>query len=177
MRGREREQYVRFVQARHASLYRAALLLTGNHHTAEDVVQATWVKVYASWHRVRRADRPVAYVHRMLANEVVSMRRRRSAHEVPTDRPGELVGARTQDGPEDGVVDAQVVFAALATLTERQRAVVVLRYYVDLTEAEIAEALGVAPGTVKGHARAALAALADCLSPRTATHDQVEESR
>ena len=177
MRAREREEYVRFVQARYASLYRAALLLTGNHHTAEDVVQATWVKAYASWPRVRRADRPVAYVHRMLANEVVSTRRRRSAHEVPTDRPGELAGAVIQVGPEDAVVEAQVVFAALATLTERQRAVVVLRYYADLTEAEIADALGIAPGTVKGHARAALAALATGLAPRSSAHDQVEESR
>ena len=176
MRARERDEYVRFVQARHASLYRAALLLTGNHHTAEDVVQATWVKVYASWPRVRRADRPVAYVHRMLANEVISSRRRRSAHEVPTDRPGEL-GAVTQVGPEDAVVDARVVFAALATLTERQRAVVVLRYYADLTEAEIADVLGVAPGTVKGHARAALTALATGLAPHSRAHDQVEESR
>ncbi|WP_392544021.1 SigE family RNA polymerase sigma factor [Oryzobacter telluris] len=177
MRAREREEYVRFVRARHASLFRSALLLTGNHHTAEDVVQATWVKVYASWPRVRRADRPVAYVHRMLANEVISARRRRSAHEVPTDRPGELAGAGTQAGPEDAVVDARFVFAALATLTERQRAVVVLRYYADLTEAEIADALGVAPGTVKGHARAALAALAAALQPYPSPQDHVEESR
>ena len=87
MRAREEERYVRFVQERHAALYRTAFLLTGNHHTAQDAVQSTLVKVYASWSRVRRAERPVAYVHRMLANEVVSMHRRRGAGEVPTERP------------------------------------------------------------------------------------------
>ena len=177
MRARERERYVRFVQERHAGLYRTAFLLTGNHHTAEDAVQSTWVKVYASWSRVRRAERPVAYVHRMLANEAVSMHRRRSAHEVPTDRPGELPGAGSYASPEGAVVDAQTVWAVLATLTERQRAVVVLRYYVDLSEADIAEALDIAPGTVKGHARAALAALATDLLPGSNRLDQVEEPR
>ena len=87
MRAREREGYVRFVQSRHASLYRTAVLLTGTHHTAEDLVQATLIKAYASWSRVRgERQRPVAYVHRMLANEVVSMHRRRSASRGPTGR-------------------------------------------------------------------------------------------
>jgi RNA polymerase sigma-70 factor (sigma-E family) len=159
VRAREEERYVRFVQDRHAALYRTAFLLTGNHHSAQDAVQSTLVKVYASWSRVRRAERPVAYVHRMLANEVATMHRRRSAGEVPTERPQDLRGAREQLGPEDRVVDAQVVWQALETLSERQRAVVVLRYYADLSEAEIADTLGIAPGTVKAHAHAALAAL------------------
>src|SRR5215217_760001 len=76
------------------------------------------------------------------------------------------LAARTKcppTGPEEAVVNARTVLVALAALTDRQRAVVVLRYYVDLSEAEIADALGIAPGTVKGHARAALAALASAL--------------
>ena len=177
MRAREEERYVRFVQERHAALYRTAFLLTGNHHTAEDVVQSTLVKVYAAWSRVRRTDRPVAYVHRMLANEVVSMHRRRAAHEVPTDRLQELPGARPQPGPEDRVVEAQIVWHALETLSERQRAVVVLRYYADLSEAEIADTLGVAPGTVKAHAHAALAALGATLrAADPLAGDRVEEA-
>ena len=160
MRAGEEEAFVQFVQERHASLCRTAFLLTGNHHTAEDAVQSTLVKVYAAWPRVRRAERPVAYVQRMLANEVVSMHRPGRAGEVPTERPQDLPGARWQVGPEDRVVDAQVVWQALGMLSERQRAVVVLRYYADLTEAEIAETLGIAAGTVKAHAHAALAALA-----------------
>jgi len=177
VRAREEERYVRFVQERHAALYRTAFLLTGNHHTAEDAVQSTLLKVYGSWSRVRRAERPVAYVQRMLANEVVSMHRRRSAGEIPTDRTQDLSGAHWQAGPEDRVVVAQTVWHALGALSERQRAVVVLRYYADLSEAEIADTLGIAPGTVKSHAHAALAALgnslgaADPLAP-----DRVEEA-
>lgn len=177
MRAREEERYVRFVQERHAGLYRTAFLLTGNHHTAEDAVQSTLVKVYASWSRVRRAERPVAYVHRMLANEVVSMHRRRSAREVPTDRLQDLPAARSQVGPEVQVVDTQSVWQALGTLSERQRAVLVLRYYADLSEAEIADTLGIAPGTVKAHAHAARAALGATLrAADPLEHDRVEEA-
>ena len=177
MRAREEEAYVRFVQERHAGLYRTAFLLTGNHHTAQDAVQSTLVKVYASWSRVRRAERPVAYVQRMLANEVVSMHRRRGAREVPTDRMPDLPGARRQVGPEDRVVDAQTVWQALETLSERQRAVVVLRYYADLSEAEIADTLGIAAGTVKSHAHAALAALGATLGAADPpAQDRVEEA-
>ena len=177
MRAREEERYVRFVQERHAALYRTAFLLTGNHHTAQDAVQSTLVKVYASWSRVRRAERPVAYVQRMLANEVASMHRRRGAGEVPTGRLQDLRGARRQLGPEDRVVDAQTVWHALQTLTERQRAVVVLRYYADLSEAEIAEELGIAPGTVKAHAHAALAALGTTLrAGEPLASERVEEA-
>ena len=163
MRAREEERYVRFVQERHAGLYRTAFLLTGNHHSAQDAVQSTLVKVYLSWKRVRRADRPVAYVHRMLANEVASMHRRRAAGEVPTEHPQDLPGARIQAGPEEQLVEAQTLWRAMQNLSERQRAVVVLRYYADLSEAEIADTLGIAPGTVKAHAHAALAALGTTL--------------
>ena len=176
MRAHEEERYVRFVQERHASLYRTAFLLTGNHHTAQDAVQSTLVKVYASWSRVRRAERPVAYVHRMLANEVVSMHRRRSAAEVPTGRAQDLPGARRQAGPEDRVVDAQVVWQALGALSERQRSVLVLRYYAYLSEAEIADTLGIATGTVKAHAHAALAALGTTIGAADPLSvDRVEE--
>lgn len=163
MRAREEERYVRFVQERHARLYGTAFLMTGNHRSARDAVQSTLVKVFASWSRVRRADRPVAHVHRMLANEVATMHRRRAAGEVPTERLQDLPGPRRQLGPEDQVGDARVVLHALATLSERQRAVVVLRYDADLSEAAIADTLGIAPGTVKGHAHAALAALGTAL--------------
>ena len=117
MRAREEERFVRFVQERHAGLYRTAFLLTGNHHTAEDAVQSTLVKVYVSWSRVRRAGRPVAYVHRMLANEVVSMHRPGRAGEVSTGRPQDLPGARAQAGPEDRVVEAHTVWGALGALS------------------------------------------------------------
>ena len=177
MRASEEEAYVRFVQERHAGLYRTAFLLTGNHHTAQDAVQSTLVKVYASWSRVRRAGRPVAYVQRMLANEVVSMHRPGRAGEIPTATPQDLPGARAQAGPEDAVVEAHIVWDALRALSERQRAVVVLRYYADLSEAEIADTLGIAPGTVKSHAHAALAALGAALRVSDPlSGDRVEEA-
>ena len=116
MRAREEERYVRFVHERHAGLYRTAFLLTGNHHTAEDAVQST-----------REG------VHVVVAG---------AAGEVPTERPQDLPGARRQAGPEERLVEAQTLWRALQNLSERQRAVVVLRYYADLSEAEIADTLG-----------------------------------
>ena len=176
MRAGEEERYVRFVQERHAGLYRTAFLLTGNHHSAQDAVQSTMVKVYMSWKRVRRAERPVAYVHRMLANEVATMYRRRSAGEVPSERLADLPGAGRQAGPEERLVEAQALWGAMQNLSERQRAVVVLRYYADLSEAEIAETLGIAPGTVKAHAHAALGALGTTLrAADPLAQDRVEE--
>lgn len=83
MRERERVRYVEFVQGRYAALYRTAFLLTGNHHTAEDLVQTTLTKVYLSWGKVMRADRPESYVRRVLANEAVSHRRRRWTRKSP----------------------------------------------------------------------------------------------
>ena len=156
---RDKELFAAFVSARYSSLYRTAYLLTGNHHTAEDVVQAALIKVYVSWRRVRAADRPESYARRVVVNEVVSLRRRRWTHDVMSDRPGELAEAGSNPGPEQAVVDTHAVWEALATLTPRQRAVLVLRYYEDMSEAEIAAILDIAPGTVKAHAHAALVAL------------------
>jgi len=174
VRERERVRYVKFVQGRYAALYRTAFLLTGNHHTAEDLVQTTLTKVYLSWGRVMRADRPESYVRRVLANEAISFHRRRWTREVPSDIPAELARAGVQAGPEENVVDTQAVWQALGKLTARQRAVVVLRYYEDLSEAEIAHVLDIAPGTVKGHARAALAALGDHLPAERTVRGTVE---
>ena len=159
MRERERVLYVEFASARYASLYRTAYLLTGNHHTAEDLVQTVLTKVYASWGRVRRTDRPESYARRMLINEALSLHRHRWTTEVSTARPAALAHAGSHAGPEQAVTDTQMVWHALTQLTPKQRAVVVLRYYEDLSEREIAAVLQIAPGTVKSHAHAALLAL------------------
>ena len=160
MRDRDRVEFVDFVTERYPSLCRTAYLLTGSHHTAEDVVQSALTRAFVHWARVRRADYPDAYVRRMVVNEVVSLRRRRWTSEAVVEDTDRLRSAAVQVGPEDGVVDRQDIATALASLTLRQRAVLVLRYYDGLSEAEIAEALGIRPGTVKGHARAGLSALA-----------------
>ena len=174
MRERERVLYVEFVSARYASLYRMAYLLTGNHHTAEDLVQTVLTKVYVSWGRVRRAERPESYARRMLANEAVSLHRHRWTTEVSTARPAAVAHAGSHGGPEQAVTDTHMVWQALARLTPKQRAVLVLRYYEDLSEAQIAAVLQIAPGTVKSHAHAALLALSTHLpdGPHGSAHEQ-----
>ena len=160
MRDRDRIEYVDFVTERYSSLCRTAYLLTGSHQTAEDIVQSALTRAFVHWARVRRADYPDAYVRRMVVNEVVSLRRRRWTRETVVEDTDRLRSAGVQVGPEDGVVNRHDMATALASLTLRQRAVLVLRYYDGLSEAEIADVLGIRPGSVKGHARAGLAALA-----------------
>ena len=172
MRDRERGAYVDFVTDHYTGLCRTAYLLTGDHSTAEDVVQSALTRAFVHWGRVRRADHPYAYVRRMVVNEVTSLRRRRWSRElvlVDTDR---LSSTPVQVGPEDAVVARHDLGTALALLTARQRAVVVLRYYDGLSEAEIADALGIRPGSVKGHARAGLAALGARLPADTLREDR-----
>jgi RNA polymerase sigma-70 factor (sigma-E family) len=164
MRDRDRVEFVDFVTERYSSLCRTAYLLTGSNHTAEDVVQSALTRAFVHWARVRRADSPDAYVRRMVVNEVISLRRRRWTREAVVEHTDWLPSAAVQVGPEDGVVDRQDMATALASLTLRQRAVLVLRYYDGLSEAEIAEVLGIRPGSVKGHARAGLSALGARLS-------------
>ena len=139
-----------YVAARYRALLRTAYLLTGNHHDAEDLVQTALVKAVGAWHRIE--DAPDAYVRRILVNENVSRWRRHKGREVLVDAPPEQVSS---DAPDDSLALRQ----ALATLAPRQRAVLVLRYYEDLTERETADVLGIAVGTVKSQARDALARL------------------
>jgi RNA polymerase sigma-70 factor (sigma-E family) len=164
MRDCDRVEFVDFVTERYSSLCRTAYLLTGSHHTAEDVVQAALTRAFVLWARVRRANSPDAYVRKMVVNEVVSLSRRRWTREAVVEDMDRLRSAEVQTGPEDWVVERHDMATALASLTLRQRAVLVLRYYDGLSEAEIAEVLGIRPGSVKGHARAGLSALATRLS-------------
>lgn len=143
-----------FFHAAWRRLYPTALGIAGDRASAEDALQTAFAKAYASWSRVCAADHPEAYVRRMVVNEVISARR--SAwfrRERPTDDPGP--GASTTS-PEEGLVDRDAVWAAVRRLPVRQRAVIVLRYYEELSEAEIADALGCSRGTVKSQASAAL---------------------
>lgn len=135
-------------------LYPMAVGIAGDRASAEDALQTAFAKAYASWSRVSSARHPEAYVRRMVVNEIISSRR--SAwfrRERSTAEPD--AGASTAS-PESGVVDRDAVWAAVQGLPVRQRAVIVLRYYEDLSEAEIAEVLGCSRGTVKSQASAAL---------------------
>jgi RNA polymerase sigma-70 factor (sigma-E family) len=149
------EDFAEFVGARWGSLYRLAYLLAASPTGAEDLLQTTLEKAYMNWARIGRMEYAEAYVRRMLANTLVSSRRRAWTREQPSDRLPEL----ESDSAELPVLDRSVLWPLVCALPARQRAVIVLRYYEDLSEAQIAEVLSCAPGTVKSQASAAIGAL------------------
>lgn len=151
------DDFDEFFRATWPRLFRTAYAVAGDAASAEDALQAAYARAFASWRRVTAADHPEAYVRRMVVNEIIGDRRRGWwRRERPVAEP-ELAGRF--ESPEDGVADRQVVWAAVQELPVRQRAVIVLRYYEDLSEREIAAVLGCSPGTVKSQASAALANL------------------
>lgn len=168
MRDLERE-FEEFVEAVSPRLHRAAYAITRDHHHAEDAVQAALGKAYARWRKVVRTDHPEAYVRRMVVNEVLSWRRRSSTSERPSERTPDIAVA----GHEAAYAESDAVWQALGRLAPRQRAVIVLRYYEQLSEAEIAEALGVRPGTVKSQASAAMGHLRALLADTTLEGERV----
>ena len=138
-------------------LYRMAVAITGERGAAEDGVQAAFAKAYVSWARVRRADHVEAYLRRMVINEILGARR---AGWFRRERPYENVETgRVAVAHDHAVTERDAVWTAVQTLPTRQRAVIVLRYYEDLSEEQIAAALGCSRGTVKSQSSAALATL------------------
>lgn len=150
--------YEEFADSRLAALLRYAVMLTGDPHQAQDLVQDTMVRVQLNWRRVARADSPERYVRRMLTNQYVDWRRGSWVRRVLLrGEPEETVPVRA-DHAQDAVERDQV-WSWLARLPRRQRASLVLRYYEDLPDAEIAEILGCAVGTVRSSISRALATL------------------
>lgn len=144
-----------YVRSRGASLLRAASVLTGNRADAEDLVQATLVKTYQSWDNVADPAALDTYVRRVMVNTHISGWRRRRVDEYPTD---ELPDEATAD--LTGESDLQeLVQRAVDRLPNRMRAAVMLRYYDDMSEPEVAAALGVSVGTVKSTVARAVAKL------------------
>lgn len=148
------EEFIEFAQASSAGLRHAAYLLTGDRHAAEEAMQAALVRTYAAWPRVRRDD-AFAYARRTLVNYVTDRWRRRLKEYATDDLPERP--ARTDIADE--VALRLWLVGALATLTLRERAVIVLRYLFDLPEATVARDLGITPGTVKSTSSRALAKL------------------
>lgn len=148
------EEFAEFARTSYGGLIHAAYLLTGDRHTAEDAAQAALVRTYAAWSRVRRDD-AFAYARRVLVNYVTDRWRRR-LREYPTD---ELPEQAASADPADEVALRQWLSEALATLTVRERAVIVMRYLFDLSEAAVARDLGITVGTVKSTGSRALAKL------------------
>jgi len=145
------DDFAEFVAARGPVLWRAAWLLTGDRPLADDLLQTALTRAWPHFDRVSRNGSFEAYVRRTLFTTYAGWRGRRWHGEVPT---GEL----PEVGGLDEVPDPDLV-RALADLSPRQRAVVVLRYFEDLTEAETAATLGCSIGSVKTHHSRALAAL------------------
>jgi RNA polymerase sigma-70 factor (sigma-E family) len=144
--------FVEFVTARGPALHRTAVLLTRQEQSAEDLVQVALAKAWTSWGRIEGSHE--AYVRRIIVNEFASGWRRRWRGEVPT---ADLPERACDEG--EAVSTRQSLIAALATLPPRQRAVVVLRFFNDYTEAATADALSISVGTVKSQTFKALASL------------------
>lgn len=149
------DSFGEYVRARVAALSRAAFLLTGDSYLAEDLVQQTLAKVAARWEQIVAEGNPDAYVRRVLYHQHVSWWRRWRREPLPVAAVPEIAGA----DPQGAMTTALAVRQALAKLTPKQRAVLVLRYFEDLTEAQTALVLGVSTGTVKSQTRDALARL------------------
>ncbi|MGP3918462.1 SigE family RNA polymerase sigma factor [Nonomuraea sp. 10N515B] len=150
-----------FVAARATSLLRVAYLACGDETEAEDLLQTALERTYKNWDRVRH-DSPEPYVRRVIINAAISRARRRAILSIiPMHSPPET-SARA--GDPDLV---HVLMDALRALPPRQRAVIVLRYWEDLSETQTAEVLGCALGTVKSQASKALAKLRSALGRET----------
>jgi RNA polymerase sigma-70 factor (sigma-E family) len=147
-----------FVVRQRGALLRTAYLLTGDHGHAEDLVQTALVKTYRHWRRISDRGDPTAYVRRVLVTTATSWRRRLLSTEQVMETLPDPAHLDTHTERDTDVMDA------LRTLPPRMRAVVVLRYYEDRTEAQTAELLGCSVGTVKTQASRAMARLRTALA-------------
>ncbi len=160
----DRSGYDEFVAARSPRLLRVAYLLTRDWAEAEDLLQTALMKAWFAWARID--SDPEAYVRRIIATTFTSWRRRHWSGEISrADLP-------ERSGPDamSGVEDRHGLWPALGRLPRRQRAVIVLRYFEDLTETQTAATLGIAVGTVKSQTSKALAALRSDTTVRAAPH-------
>lgn len=156
--------YDEFARSRLGPLLRYAVMLTGDPHLAEDLVQETLVRVQLKWRRVSRADVPDIYVRRMLTNAFLDWRRGRWARHVVLDNHSDERRHGAVADHADATGERDEMWQLLGTLPKRQRAALVLRYYEDMADAQVAEVLGCAVGTVRAHISRALATLRDQLS-------------
>jgi RNA polymerase sigma-70 factor (sigma-E family) len=168
--------FAAYLAARQPSLLRTAYLLAGNRHDAEDLVQTSFAKLYLSWDRVRDHGSMDGYVRRILVNEHNSLWRRAWKRREHSADDSVLRGHERphHDAYDDGGRNA--LWDVVQTLPRKARAVVVLRYYEQLSEAETAAVLGISVGTVKSQTSRALAALRErapqTLNPRESEDDQ-----
>lgn len=160
MVSRDRTEFAEFVAARSAALHRAAYLMVGDVSLAQDLVQEALTKTYVAWPRLHDRGNAEAYTRKAITTTAISWFRRKGwSHEHTTDSPPEHGNA----GHADSVTQSTWLWTALQELPVRQRAAIVLRYYDDLTEAQTAEAMGCAVGTVKSQVSAGISKLRERL--------------
>jgi RNA polymerase sigma-70 factor (sigma-E family) len=161
------EEFREFMRDRASLLHQSAYLLCGDWHLAHDLVQDTLVKAYQHWPRVRQADRPDAYVRRILLNEARGRWRRRE-RTIPVSR---FPDGREPVAPDaaDEIARRAGLLQALLVLPLRQRATVILRYLEGMSERETAAVLGCSEGTVKSQSARALGALRNYLDRTEST--------
>lgn len=156
MPARDRVAFAEFVASRSGSLHRAAYLMVGDVGLAQDLVQEALTKTYVAWPRLRHHGAAEAYTRKAITTTAITWFRKRS---WSSERVTGAVPEQPQAGHADALAERHSLLQALGELPPRQRAVIVLRYYEDLTERQTAEALGCAVGTVKSQASAALTRL------------------
>lgn len=149
------EEYVRL---RGAALVRFARLIAGDDQLAEDLCQEVLARAYLRWHKIGRTDQPDLYLRRMVVNARASWWRRRSNRERPADVAA-VESGRATSGPEAETAERDALWRRVLRLPDRQRAVIVLRYYEDLDDAAIARILDCSAVTVRTHAMRALGTL------------------
>lgn len=142
----DEREFVSFVRTHSSALIRTAYLLTGSAPAAEELVQDTLVRLYPKWDRVSAADVPIAYVRRALANAFVNARRRPASRELVLDVLPDRGDPRDVAAQ---LADRDEIWGLLRTLPDRQRAALVMRYFHDLPDPEIADALDCRTGTVR----------------------------
>lgn len=148
-------QFRDYVSARWPALVRTAYLLTGDQHLAEDLAQIALTKAYTSWRRVSAADNIDAYVRRIMVNANAGRFRKRRVPEHLSPAPPDIAGHE----PHAQLAQRSVLMTELARLPTQQRAVVILRFWEDMSEKQVASILGCSVGTVKSQSARALARL------------------
>lgn len=156
MTRRDPAAFAEFVAARSTALHRTAYLLVGERHLAQDLLQEALTKTYVAWPRLRDPSKAEAYTRRAITTTAISWYRRRSWQ---GERPSDDLPEGAQADQADAVTQREWLWTALQELPPRQRAAIVLRFYEDLSEAQTAEAMGCAVGTVKSQVHAGLATL------------------
>lgn len=149
-----------FVEARYGELLRTAFLLTGTQHAAEDLLQTSLLKLMSKW---KDLDEPMAYLYRIMVNQRTSIWRQIGSRELITD----VLPSRSTPDSSELVAQRDELLSALDCLPTKTRSVLVLRYWLDISEADTAEILGCSVGSVKSQASRGLARLRDVLRPRT----------